>query len=261
MRTIEFINWKGGVGKTMLSINTAYYFAHQEELNVLFIDMDKQGNASTWFDADPNNPTLADIFRRSASIDEVIQPTRYENIDLVAADASLLDVNIEILKDPTGRQDNILKEALLPIIDDYQICIIDNPPDSNIPVLNGLTMVDDIIAVTLPNEFSMNGISQLQGELDNYNEQLGLNLTIEGVVVNQMTSYDFTVYEKLSKRYRMLPSIRGGKCTQRWLDKVVNTHQSIYEVCPQSGYARDLNKFLGKIIELIEASYTSQVVL
>ena len=48
MRTVSFINLKGGPGKTTLSTNTAVAFA-QQGVKVLFIDNDKQGNASSFF--------------------------------------------------------------------------------------------------------------------------------------------------------------------------------------------------------------------
>ena len=263
MRVISYINWKGGVGKTTLAINTAYALGEwfNDGLRILFIDTDKQANASTWFDADPDKPTLTDLFRGTADISEVIQKTRYQNIDLLAADAGLLDINIEILRDQKTRQDTILKEALTPIWNDYDICIIDNPPDSNIPVLNGLTIVDDLIAVTLPNRFSVNGIYQLQDELDNYKDALGLNATIRGVVINQSTAFCSDIYNELKESYYMMPTIRGGKNTQKWLDKVVNQQKSIFEICPGSGYAQDLKKFVGKLSELIQASFTGDKVL
>lgn len=262
MRTLGFINWKGGVGKTTLAINTAYALGeHLDHLRVLFIDMDKQGNASSWFGADKNKPTIADLFRRKAGIKDVIQSTRYPHINLIASNAELLDVNIEILRDAEGRQDNILKQALAPIQDYYHVCVIDNPPDSNIPVLNGLTMVDDLIAVTLPNRFSLAGVTELQSEIDNYNSLLGLKLSILGVVINQSTAFDYDIVMELKKRYRILPKIRGGRNTQRWLDKVINEQKSIYEISPQSGYARDVTKLVDKLIELIEASYTGKEVI
>lgn len=44
---VSFLNQKGGVGKTTLSVNCAAAFATQDH-KVLLIDADKQGSASTW---------------------------------------------------------------------------------------------------------------------------------------------------------------------------------------------------------------------
>ena len=52
MKTISFINLKGGVGKTTLSTWLAYLLAESWDVRVLFIDNDKQGNASRWQGAD-----------------------------------------------------------------------------------------------------------------------------------------------------------------------------------------------------------------
>ena len=198
MRTIGFLNWKGGVGKTSIAINTAYALAESWGVRVLFIDMDKQGNASYWFDCDESRGTLSNLLVSCTNAEEVydlapmtaeeiIQPTRYPNIDLIAGDPQLLEINLALLKNAHGRQDNILSEALAPIRDRYDVCIIDNPPDSNIPVLNGLRLMDDVVAVTLPNRFSLNGVEHLEQEIKN----LGLAIGIRGVIVNQFAKLRF----------------------------------------------------------------------
>ena len=124
MRTIGFINWKGGVGKTCIAINTAYALSESWGAKILFIDMDKQANASYWFDKDENKGTLSNILVKGTNADEVteikemtaeevIQLTRYAKIDLIAADPSLLDINLAILKNKVGRQDNILRRRAI----------------------------------------------------------------------------------------------------------------------------------------------------
>ena len=261
MRTIGFINWKGGVGKTCIAINTAYALAESWNAKILFIDMDKQANASYWFEKNENFGTLGNILVNATDADEVknikkmsaeevIQKTRYKNIDLIAADTNLLDINLAILKNNFGRQDNILKNALKNVQKNYDVCIVDNPPDSNIPVLNGLEIIDDVIAVTLPNRFSLNGINQLEQEIKNYNEILKLKIFIRGVLVNQFTSTEncYKIIAELREKYKIFPHIRGGKNTQNWLDKVINEQKSIYEIAPRSSFAKDLMKFLENLV-------------
>ena len=262
MRTIGFINWKGGVGKTCIAINTAYALAKSWGARILFIDMDKQANASYWFGRDESKGTLSNILVKGTNAaevadikamtaEEVIQKTRYPKIDLIAADSNLLDINLAVLKNRVGRQDNILREALKSVRGEYDVCVVDNPPDSNIPVLNGLEIIDDVIAVTLPNRFSLNGIEQLEHEIKNYNSILMLNIAIRGVLVNQFTSTTscYKIIQELkSKGYRIFPPIRGGKATQNWLDKVINEQKSIYELSATSGFAKELMKFIENLV-------------
>lgn len=73
MKTFSFINKKGGVGKTTITVNMAYAIAESCDLRVLVIDNDDQGNDSQFFDADSKR-SLADIllgkriFRRLSSL-------------------------------------------------------------------------------------------------------------------------------------------------------------------------------------------------
>ena len=53
MKTFSFINKKGGVGKTTITVNLAYAIAESCDLRVLVIDNDDQGNDSQFFDSDP----------------------------------------------------------------------------------------------------------------------------------------------------------------------------------------------------------------
>lgn len=264
MRTIAFINWKGGVGKTTCSTNTAYLFGEVYGLRVLFIDLDKQGNASSWFGVDPKESevTVSNIFRQWVDADpvktikpmsakEAILKTRYEHIDLIAANATLKVMDMALLTHYKDRQDNILYNSLKDIAGNYDICIIDTPPDSNIPVLNGLFLTDDIIAITLPNTYGLDGIKHLETELTNYNQNLDISAKIKGVVINQFTSTPDTyrIMDELREQYKILPTIKAGRMAIKRLNECINQQKSIYELSPNSGFAKDLKKVVKSIVE------------
>ena len=251
VKTIGFINWKGGVGKTSISTNTAYALAASWNAKVLFIDNDKQGNASAWFDADRKH-TLTDILLDGAKASDVIQKTRYDNIDIISADSGLLDANLSVLKEQTGRQDDILKKALVEVQNDYDICIIDNPPDSNITVLNALQVIDDVIAVSTLDRFSMNGVYQLRNEFNNYNTILGTNFFIKGILINRFTATieSFNKIDELENDgfYVFDTHIRETRMTKNQLEKAINTGKSIYETTPNCAFSRDLMRFIEKLL-------------
>ena len=255
MRTVALINWKGGVGKTTISLNMAYALSKMfQEGRILFIDADKQGNSSDWLGADPDRPGLAAILVDGVDAKDAVQPTRYPNIDVIASGISLLDANLSILKETDRRQDNILLEALDGIRRGYAFCVIDNPPDSNISVLNGLRVADDIICVICPDLFSLKGVRQLQSEL----EALGLSKMLRGILVNQFHSLDIDVPRILREEGNFIfPHIRGGKNTEHWLSRCIMEKRSVYEICPGSGYARDLKKFIDQYLNIVEADYAA----
>ncbi|MBR3624026.1 MAG: ParA family protein [Selenomonadaceae bacterium] len=262
MRTIAFINWKGGVGKTTCSTNAAYLFGEKYGVKTLFIDLDKQGNASSWFGADPDKGTIANILCQGTdavqvmainpmSAEEVIQKTRYKNIDLIAANSDLLTVNLALLTNRQGRQDNILFNALKGVAENYDICIIDNPPDSNISVLNGIVLADDIIAVTLPNKYSVDGVKQLERELSNYNQLLNISAKVKGVIINQFTSTadTYEIMDELKDKYKLFPTIRAGRMTRKRLNECINHQKSIYELSSNSAFAKDLKRVIESVIK------------
>ena len=108
-----------------------------------------------------------------------------------------------------------------------------------------------MIAVTLPNRFSVNGIKQLEQEIKNYNDVLKLNIKIRGILVNQFASTESCykiVRELRDKGYKIFPHIHGGKNTQNWLDRVINERKSIYELSSSTGFGRDLIKFIEELV-------------
>ncbi|NFO41980.1 ParA family protein, partial [Clostridium botulinum] len=140
MRVISIINLKGGVAKTISSINIAHILATVHNKKVLLIDNDKQGNTTKFFNMhDAEELSIANVMTdKNIYIEDVIVPTQYENLDLIPANMHLLKANLDVIMDVGRPQQYRLRKALKQIDEEYDYCIIDNPPDINISVINAL---------------------------------------------------------------------------------------------------------------------------
>ncbi len=254
MKTISFINLKGGVGKTTISTNLAYILAESWNAKILFIDNDKQGNSSSWFNADPNKGTITNILMDGVPASEVIQKTRYPNIDLIAADIGLIEANFSIIKEAEKRQDDILKNTLAEVAGNYQFCIIDNPPDINLSVFNTLSVTDDVIIVTTPEVESLSGVYRMVEQLA-IAQKFNPNLSVMGVLLNMYVSTDTTYKfsDEMRSRYpvfdshiRFATSFAKGQMNDARMYK-----KSIHEVAPNTGIARDIYKFSEEFMEKV----------
>lgn len=247
LKTLFFGNRKGGVGKTSISTNVAYALAESWEARVLFVDNDSQGNASSWFNAD-TSATIANLYLDGAHAAEVIQHTRYPNIDIIASDKGLVDANLAILKDSNIKQDDILKNALDEVSDQYDICIIDNPPEMNVSVLNALIAADDVVVITNPDAYSLQGVYMMADEIENA-KPFNSKLKITGVLLNKFASTinGYSYIDDLKKSFPVFPT--RIRYTADRLDSTTRQKKSIYESSPQCGFARDLLKFIEKLLE------------
>lgn len=140
MKTLSIINLKGGVAKTISSVNMAHVMAAVHGYKVLLIDNDKQGNASKIMNRHSyKKPGIADIMtKRHIDMEQIIQETDYPNLDIVTANMNLLSANLEVMLDQQRPQQIRIKKALDQISSKYDYCIIDNAPDINISTINAL---------------------------------------------------------------------------------------------------------------------------
>jgi chromosome partitioning protein len=168
MKTVSIINLKGGVGKTITAVNMAYILASEYSKKVLLIDNDKQGNTSKFFKRhDDDMVTLADILvEKNIDTKTAINHTNFDKLDLISANMNLLQANLRIIMDSTRQQQTILKKALAQVAAEYDYCIIDNAPDINISVINGLVVADDVIVPIKIDQFSFDGLKQLVEQFD-----------------------------------------------------------------------------------------------
>lgn len=187
MRTLSIINLKGGVAKTISSVNVAHILAAVHSKKVLLIDNDKQGNASKILNRHGyERKGVADIMtNRNIRMEEVIQHTDYEGLDIVTANMNLLKANLEVLLDQQRPQQARFKKALDQVQGEYDYCIIDNAPDINISTINALVASDDVMIPVTIDDFALDGLAELKEQIDNTREDLNPGLRFCGCFVTQ----------------------------------------------------------------------------
>ena len=91
MRVLNICNLKGGVGKTITSVNLAYVIAEIHKKRVLVVDNDKQGNTSKFFGVHSyDHPSVADLMTSEKTAEEGIRHTSIAGIDCIPANMKLL---------------------------------------------------------------------------------------------------------------------------------------------------------------------------
>ncbi len=186
MRTISIINLKGGVGKTVTSINMAYELMHNRDCRVLLIDCDKQGNTSKFMKChDYDKKSLSDVLLGTAGVMEVSVRTKFALIDVVPANMSLLKADRQVLLDTTKPQQSRVREALEQVRDQYTYCVIDCAPDINISVINALVASDDVIIPVTIDKFAFDGIREILEQIRDVKKYYNPKLEFIGCLVTQ----------------------------------------------------------------------------
>lgn len=185
-RVIAIANQKGGVGKTTTAINLAASLA-ANEMNVLVLDMDPQGNCTTGLGVAkvPGMPTIYEALMGTRNLDQMIVNTEFDGLRLIPADKNLVAGNLDLVD--IERREFRLKDALEPIRNNHDFILIDCPPALDLLTVNAMVAADSVLVPIQCEFFALEGISQLLDTMDRLRESLQPNLKLEGVL---LTMYD-----------------------------------------------------------------------
>jgi chromosome partitioning protein len=185
-KVLAITNQKGGVGKTTTAVNLCTSIALYKS-KTLLIDIDPQGNASTGIGLDKIKVKrcIYDVLINQAPVKEIILPTQVKNLDILPSTIQLAGAEIELVNYIS--RENKLKNAIKPIINDYNYIIIDCPPSLGLLTLNSLTAADAVIIPIQCEYYALEGIGQLLNTINLVRENLNSSLEIEGIL---LTMYD-----------------------------------------------------------------------
>ncbi len=191
-RVLAVANQKGGVGKTTTAINLGTALAAIGE-DVLIIDLDPQGNASTGLGIDRKSRSRStyDVLAGEIALRDAIVPTAVPRLSLAPSTLDLTGFELEIGQshDRALR----LRNALMPLNvsapeqTHYAYVLIDCPPSLNLLTVNAMAAANAILVPLQCEFFALEGLSQLLKTVESVREQLNPGLTIHGIV---LTMYD-----------------------------------------------------------------------
>src|SRR5262245_45344090 len=211
---LSFINLKGGVGKTTTAVAVAEMLAQEERKHVLLIDLDPQTNATVtviseeqWAEMDNNGRTVAQLFEdrlnpqnapkfdietaiahRVSTVNDGIA-----RLDLLPSSIRLIEMQdripmIALSGNFTANPLEILRGALLPVIDRYDYIIIDCPPSLGTVTKNGLRISTGYVIPTIPDIVSTWGIYQIVDNVARFAADIERSIPALGIVATKVQS-------------------------------------------------------------------------
>ena len=180
-RTIAVANQKGGVGKTTTCVNLAAAFAAMK-YSVLLIDMDPQGNATTGCGIDPRrlHMSACELLLGERTARETILRPEGLDFDLLPANGDLTAAEVALLQ--MDRREFALKDAIAPIVNEYEWIFIDCPPSLNMLTLNALGVANSVLIPMQCEYYALEGLSGLLNTIEQLRASINPDLEIEGLL-------------------------------------------------------------------------------
>ena len=244
---ITVSNQKGGVGKTTTSAAIASGISLAGK-RVLGIDLDPQGNLGFCLGAGMDNQyTVLDVLKGTVPVQKALFKSDYG--DLLVSDITLSSSGLESL--PT-RREYILRDAIWPVLNQYDYIIIDTPPALNLLTVNAYSVSNFLIIPMASDILSLVGLAQLKETIDTVRDTFNPGLNVLGILLTR-----FNPRTLLSRDVLEMSEQLAGQIHSRVFDTKIRSGvavaeapahgESIFSYNPRSSAVKDYQAFLDEI--------------
>jgi chromosome partitioning protein len=188
-RVFTISNQKGGVGKTTSVVNLSAALA-KSGAQVLVIDLDPQGNASTALSVEhrEGTPSVYDVIVNDKELDEVIQKSpEFEGLFVVPATIDLAGAEIELVS-MVAREQRLSRSLATFLAEyDFDYVLIDCPPSLGLLTINAFVAATEVLIPIQCEYYALEGLSQLLKNIQLIEKHLNPNLRVSTIL---LTMYD-----------------------------------------------------------------------
>ena len=179
---IAMCNQKGGVGKTTTTINLGAALVETGR-KVLLVDFDPQGSLTVGlgFNAHELETSIYHVLMdRELGLKDILLETSVPGLDLIPANIDLSAAEMRLVTE-VGRE-QALARILRPVLDDYDIVLIDCQPSLGLLTVNALTAANGVIIPLECEYFALRGVALLKETIEKVKERTNFDLRIIGLL-------------------------------------------------------------------------------
>ena len=187
-KVIAIANQKGGVGKTTTVVNLAAALSARRRA-VLVVDLDPQAHATLGLGLEKQpGVSLYPVLAGAKPIADVIQPTKWPNLNVIPSEVDLAGAEIEF----GAREDRLsmIRDALAPVKESgaFDYIVLDCPPSLGLVMTSALAATDSVLIPTQAEYLAMDGLALITSSIEKLRAGVNPSLELNGIVFTMVNS-------------------------------------------------------------------------